>query len=138
MQKTKLNKDQPQAVYFSKKLIFHCEGIPFKIFKLEKEGSNFPSYAVLNLKTNERVSGLFKTSFNTYNGDIRNKKGKAKFQIKFMNEREIELRGFREALEFGEYISSEIEIDHLESQITASQECSRGSYENNIENRKKS
>ena len=138
MESTKLNKDQPQAVYFSKKLIFHCEGIPFKIFKPEKKGSSFPDYGLLNLKTNERISGLFNSGFNTYNGDIRNKKGKAKFQIKFKNEREIELRGFREALEFGEYISSETETDHLESQIRASQECSRGGFENNIENRKES
>ena len=129
MESTKLNKDQPQAVYFSKKLIFHCEGIPFKIFKPEKKASGFPDYGLLNLKTNERISGLFKVNFNTYSGDIRNKKGKAKFQIKFKNEREIELRGFREALEFGEYMLSETETDHLETQIRASESTRERGFE---------
>jgi len=115
--KSKLNQSS-STVHFSNKGIFHYEGKPFKIFPSKSKSPKAPQLAILDLEGNERISGLFRTSPNKYQGDVKTEGGqKEYFSIKQLGKNTLVLEGFREALISKGVISPEEE-----------NECLKGDY----------
>ena len=96
--KSKLSQSS-STVHFSNKGIFHFEGKPFKIFPSKSKNPKAPQLAILDLETNQRISGLFKISPNRYQGDIKTEKGhKEYFSVEQKGKDTLVIKGFKEAL----------------------------------------
>lgn len=94
--KIKSNKD---IVHFSNKATFYYQGILFKVFKTDLKNPKAPQLAILNLDTNERLSGLFNIGSNIYQGDTKSDTGtKQYFRLRFIDQNTIELTDFESAL----------------------------------------
>jgi hypothetical protein len=87
------------TVHFSNKGIFHFEGKPFKIFPSKSKNPKAPQLAILDLESNERISGLFKQGSYTYQGDIKTDTGEKRyFLIEQKAKDTLTVKGFKEAL----------------------------------------
>jgi len=100
MQSQKVGKSisSSNTVNFSDKGVFYFENKPFKIFRSGSNNPKAPQLAILNLETNERISGLFKTGSDVYQGDIKTGKKKSYFTVQLIDKNTLLLRGFKEAL----------------------------------------
>jgi hypothetical protein len=102
------------TVHFSNKGIFHFEGKPFKIFPSKSKNPKAPQLAILDLESNERISGLFKQGSYTYQGDIKTDTGKKYFLIEQKAKDTLVVKGFKEALVSKGVISPDGEKEGLE------------------------
>jgi hypothetical protein len=103
------------TVHFSNKGIFHFEGRPFKIFPSKSKSPKAPQLAILDLESNERISGLFKQGSYTYQGDIKTKTGEKKyFLIEQKAKDTLVVKGFKEALVSKGVISPDDKKEGLE------------------------
>jgi hypothetical protein len=102
------------TVHFTNEGIFYFEGKPFKIFSSKSKHPKAPQLAVLDLESNERISGLFKQGSYTYQGDIKTDTGKKYFLIEQKAKDTLVIKGFKEVLISKGMISPEDEKGSLE------------------------
>jgi len=112
--KTSKAKSNKEVVHFSNKGTFYYQGILFKVFKTDLKNPKAPQLAILNLDTNERLSGLFNIGSNIYQGDTKSDTGtKQYFRLRFIDQNTIELTDFESALIHGGYITPVEQNDPL-------------------------